>query len=151
MPADNSKKYERITLTISYRARERALWKRANSRRSWMVMTSFQTPSSTTPTSRMLPTTASSTILASGPPPHSDRGRQIKTVRHWEILLSAFCVLFWKCITMLYKHEVELFFFPSSFYQLTVKKLHFSRRSVFAFVERLSSCFTVIGSAISEQ
>lgn len=65
----------KIILTISYRARERALWKRANSLRSWIVMTNFHTASSTTPTSRMLPTTASSTVRASGPPPHSDMGR----------------------------------------------------------------------------
>lgn len=68
---------ERTSRTISYRARERAFWKRANSLRSWIVMTSFQAASRTTPTSRMLPTTASSTMRASGPPPHSEGGNEM--------------------------------------------------------------------------
>ncbi len=60
-----------LNLTISYRARERALWKRANSRRSWMVMTSFQRASSTMPINKMLPTTAKSTVMAFGAIAHS--------------------------------------------------------------------------------
>lgn len=60
-------------LTISYLARERALWKRENSLQSWTVMTNFQTASSTTPTRRILPTTASRTMRTSVPAPHSER------------------------------------------------------------------------------
>lgn len=77
-------------LTISYRARERALWKRENSLQSCTVMTNFQTASSTTPTRRILPTTASRTIRTSVPVPHSERTkvRFVTTIRIWNQHLS---------------------------------------------------------------
>lgn len=53
-------------LTISYLARERSLWNRSNSRRSWMVTSSFQSASRMMPISTTLPITASTMVTALG-------------------------------------------------------------------------------------
>lgn len=60
-----------LALTVSHLALAFSSSKRANSRRSWMVMRSFQMSRAARPMSRMAPITESSTTRMSGPFGHS--------------------------------------------------------------------------------
>lgn len=61
-----------LLLTVSHLALARSSSNLANSRRSWMVISSFQMSSATRPRSRMAPATARSTTRMSGPSAHSE-------------------------------------------------------------------------------
>lgn len=68
-------------LTVSHLARARSSSNLANSRRSWMVMSSFQMSRAARPKNKMAPATDRSTTKISGPLGQSGKGIQSKNQR----------------------------------------------------------------------